>query len=124
MSELEVLQRDLPAPDPSATCSADPPESPVLRLLEAEINRNTRGWPRTTRAAFRKLIRSQVDLMFSNGFNNLFEAIGSTTSRTGHLVVRFRILDTFSLALARAAKDYLVGSAHKIKLSESNVDAQ
>jgi hypothetical protein len=119
MSELHVLESCLPSPDSGATFPADPPESPVLRLLEAEINRHTRGWPRTTRASFRKLIRSQVYLMFSNGFNNLFDSVGSTALGTGHLVVRFQILDNFSLALARAAKDYDLGLAHKINLSES-----
>lgn len=57
-------------------------------------------------------LRSAVADVILDAPHDVIEAVFTTAPFTGHLVVRFRIRDTFCRALARAAKDGLVGSTH------------
>lgn len=92
---------------------SDPPERALAREIRSKLDDLTpaRGPLHGLR---QHLLRAICDELASNP-NDVIETIASVTPRTGHLVVRFRVLDSFNRALARAAEHFTVdGVGHLV----------
>lgn len=93
--------------------ASDEPEAALLRLCDRHFNETAAGRPAK---AVEHAPDEFISMVFASFTNNVFEGVVRPAGRTGKNVIGLRISRSFERHVAACAKDFMIRSAHSVRL--------